>query len=374
MRYFALVLLMSGLAIGASSCGGTAPPPDQKGPGALAGGNGVGPGRIEGDAPPSDARFTIFCDVIRGPNHVAEAARLKEQLSSKYNLHAWHIIHADDQSTLYYGYYRTFTDDKSDPAEFAHSQADMKAIRNLMNGQNDRLFPRALFLSINEPDPDAPPKWNLANAPAGSYWSLQVAAYLDFPERKRMAVDQVRIMRERGIEAYYYHGETISSVCVGAWPRSAVKEQEADAARPASPDDRPLIIGDTLPGNIADNMYDKEGHKLLVESQKLEIKSPGLAQAIHDFPQHVINGEAHGMRDKNGALISDPSFLVVLPNVDERTASREPSPADVGADNGANEATRAILGNDPPKDFNSQPAPQPRERYGHLNSVDGKQQ
>ena len=54
-------------------------------------------------------------------------------------------------------------------------------------------------------------------------WSVQIAAYEGSTQRKKFAVDAVRDARAEGVPAYYYHGPSISSVCVGAWPRAAVR-------------------------------------------------------------------------------------------------------------------------------------------------------
>jgi hypothetical protein len=371
MKNLALLLMMSAVAVGGLSCGGTTPTPDQRGSGALTANAGKSAGtlRIDGDAPPLDARFTIYCAVVRGPNHVVEATQLKEQLNRSSGLHAWHIIHADDQSTLYYGYYRTFSDEKADPAEFARAQSEMRAVQAIKNAQGDALFQRVLFQPINEPDPDAPVAWNLANVPATAYWSLQVAAYYNYPERKQDAVAQVKDMRAKGIEAYYYHGETISSICVGAYPRSAIKEQDRSHVETPSPEDRPLVVAGTLPQNVDGTMKDKEGHRLVVESLRLEVKSPALAQAIRDFPQHIINGEAHAIRDKDGNPVYDPSFIVLVPHADERLASQQQDEdaRNAAAARGADQATRAFI-----NEVGANNDSTTRSRYGHLNSVDQK--
>ena len=39
-----------------------------------------------------------------------------------------------------------------------------------------------------------------------SYWSVQITAFKDNPLRKQAAVDAVKELRAKGVEAYYYHG------------------------------------------------------------------------------------------------------------------------------------------------------------------------
>src|SRR4051812_23224805 len=57
--------------------------------------------------PPKDAQWTIYCYSVRDPNHVAIVKQLKDELLKTSNMKSWYILHDDQQSTLYYGYYRT---------------------------------------------------------------------------------------------------------------------------------------------------------------------------------------------------------------------------------------------------------------------------
>jgi hypothetical protein len=63
-----------------------------------------------------------------------------------------------------------------------------------------------------------PPEWHVKHC-AGPY-TLEVAEFYNerrFNERKQAAVETCRLLREKGYEAYYWHGPQRSSVCVGAW-------------------------------------------------------------------------------------------------------------------------------------------------------------
>jgi hypothetical protein len=369
-----LPLLSLALALGAMSCGGD-PPPQQTNNNTIqpeTGGNNAPPvavtpshgptaPRLEGDAPPADAEFTLFCDVIRGPNHVLTATRLKEQLTGKDGLTAWHIIHSDDSSMFFYGYYKTFDDKDHFPAEVARAQADLHRIEALKNAQGDRLFHSAMFLPISQPDPDAPPQWDLAKTPGTAYWSLQIAAYEGSPDRKKAAVEAVRGLRSLGAEAYYYHGETISSVCIGAWPKNAIKEQDLRSGGTADQTAIPLIVGGQLPPNVSPEMFDREGNRLVIEAPKVEYLDPTLAKATRDYPRHAVNGDDHYRVAHDGQKVFDPSFLVLVPHADSTPV---PSIAlhDESANTGANQATSAIIDN---------PTGTPQNGgLGHLRSID----
>ena len=112
-------------------------------------------------------------------------------------LHDWYLVHNEDESILCYGYYGEMTD--------AKAKADKKKIEGLLGVNGEPLFSGLVFQPVGSPDPDSPPEWNLANVPASKYWSLQVAAFRGFPERKKYAVEAVREARAQGVEAYYFH-------------------------------------------------------------------------------------------------------------------------------------------------------------------------
>lgn len=266
-------------------------------------------------APPPGAQWTIYCQTISGPDHVARANRYKEQLAlATPELRDWYVIHQDGQSTLYYGFYRSF-DDIKDP-ETQRAQRDRRTIDALSDRQGNRPFKFAFFVALDSPDPVAPPEWNLANA-SGAY-SLQIAAYTGHPLRKQAAVDAVRDARAQGIEAYYYHGENTSSVCVGAWPENAVvRRQEVVNARPGDPDQPFIAAGIPLPEDAARNQRDAQGRPIRVEQERFEIVDASLSRAMRAFPEHAVNGEVSitTVVDASGKRVSRPasSFVVPIP-------------------------------------------------------------
>jgi hypothetical protein len=139
-----------------------------------------------------------------------------------------------------------------------------------------------------------------------------VAAYQGSPERKRFAVDAVRAFRSHGIPAYYYHGETISSVCIGTWPRSAVKEQGVrDDAHTVDPSQPILVLADKAPPGINPELHDADGKKVLIVAPRLEILDPSMLETIGKYPRHSVNGEDHA-KIADGQQVFDPSFLVEI--------------------------------------------------------------
>src|SRR5438105_2620566 len=112
--------------------------------------------------PPKDAQYTIYCQIIAGPDHVERSRQLRQALRQGTALKDWYVIHAADQSTLYYGFYRT-TDprDSHDSKEGARAIGDLNTIRAMVDTNGFRPFSASLPVLIDSPDPAANPAWDL---------------------------------------------------------------------------------------------------------------------------------------------------------------------------------------------------------------------
>jgi len=272
--------------------------------------------------PPKDAQFTLYCADYTGPAHVEVANRVKQDLTATSGLRNWYVIHQEDRSTLFYGYYKELDD--------SALKRDRAAIEAMQDQHGNRIVRSAIAVSVDAPDPIAPPEWNLANMRRGEldkrhYWTLQIAAYKDDPSRKQAAVDSVRAARQSGIEAYYYHGETVSSVCVGVWPEEAIRIEGmkvvpggrdlqsggAFGAASSDPDQQILVA----PGmKIPEQMHkaaDKRG--MTVAQPKVTIVDPSMMQMKQQFPEHAVNGAMEMMTDSNGQRVPRPSLVVQIP-------------------------------------------------------------
>jgi len=271
--------------------------------------------------PPVDAQWTILCESVDGPAHVQDAAILKTRLIQASGMPDWYVIHSDKDSTIYYGYYRTF----DNPAEKKRAEQDRDAVATLTDRLGNRLIRGGVFVAVNAPDPVSPPDWNLLNAPKNAYWSMEIATFSGNPKRKEAAVQMVREMRERGEPAYYYHGPSSSSVCVGAWPRDAVAEQGTgitpktgntrDDAHNVDPNQPLLVFGgiDAAPPNVAGRVLEPgTGKAMTVEGKKLDIQSQDMKKWIAIYPSHFVNYELHGSQNGNQTF-ADPSVLIIIP-------------------------------------------------------------
>jgi hypothetical protein len=282
---------------------------------------------VDPSIPPSDAQFTLYCQAVAGPAHVEQANIAKESLLKMTGMKDWYIVHQEGQSIIYYGFYRSIDDPKD--KDTARAQADRKKIDALKDAAGNKVFDRPLFVQIDSPDPAAPQEWNLLNSKG--YWSLQIGAYKDSPQRKQMAVEAVRDARKRGIEAYYYHGETTSSVCIGAWPRDAVREQEDAAAQAQDPGQDILVLPQALPAGANVQIRNRDGAPVKAVAPKFDILDPSMSAAKEQYPTHALNGEVHTkvVDDPNTgkkAEVEDPSFFVVVPHKAPSLLRQEPAP------------------------------------------------
>ncbi len=268
---------------------------------------------------PKDARWTILCASLGMQNHAEFARSLKNSLAGASGLKDWYIVRSANHTTLYYGFYKAI-DDKIDAREAARAAEDRRRIRALVDSRTaQRMFPQAIHVALESADPAAPPEWNLVNAKG--FYTLQVAILKDDPDRKLKAVEAVREARAQGHDAYYYHGPTSSSVCVGTWPDSAVRVQAEGTAQ------HPNSVVVTLPPSMAPNAgMTPDGRPIEVIQQKVEIVDASLMAVMKAFPYTIFNGiEARKMRNPQTGQerwVRSPSRIVRIPGVDG--AGRDP--------------------------------------------------
>jgi len=266
---------------------------------------------------PKDAQFTILCEPITDPNHIVKSKQRKAQLMAATGMSDWYIIHGEDESTLYYGFYRSFND-PNDPKEAARVQSDRQKLNAITDTMGDRPFKACVVVEIDSPDPTAPAQWDLARlrldeADAEHYWSLQIAAYRESPARKEYAVEVVKAARAQGIEAYFFHGDTTSSVCIGMWPKEAVKEVDRAEAVDRNPNAAPMLVvpPELMPKEGAD-VRNAEGQKLNPVAPRHIPVDPTLIATMRQFPTHAVNGDDI-YREVKGKRVADPSFLIIVP-------------------------------------------------------------
>jgi hypothetical protein len=277
-----------------------------------------GPQQSTGSVPPADARFTIFCDKLEGPAHVAQATMIKSRLMQTSGMNDWYVIHTEKDSTIFYGYYR----DLDIPVEKHRADSDRARLAHLTDVRGNSVIRGNILVPVPTPDPTAPADWNLLNTPQDAYWTIEIATFAGDAMRKEAAVQAVRELRAQGETAYYYHGPTASSVCIGAWKRSAVAEQGTginkegatrDDAHTQSADQPLLVIDDIRPPNMPSRVLEPgTGKPMTVVALHLEIVDPTMKRAAENplFKYHRVNYELRGVQEGQ----PDPSVLVVIPH------------------------------------------------------------
>lgn len=336
MKWVVRSLIVSGVVL--TGCGG---PTGKQGAGSAVMqpvGQSGGPVAIDDAAiPPADALWTIACAQIKGSGHVERAKVYKQQIAATTGLKGFYVVHEDDLSTLYFGFYKSIDPRASDreggeasAKEGARAQNDLARMRSFLNGVGDPIFPQAGMSPLVPADPQAPAEWDLRNVdrykrdgdPTKACWSLEIAVYKDSPQRKQAAVDSVREMREKGIkDAYFYHGKTSSSVCIGTWPEAAVTQIVPERG---SSDDQVLVMPQGMVPGMKGEVKGSDGHKIRAVELKAVPVDPTLLDTMSKYPARAVNGYdiKHTYKGRNGGLVErlDPSLVIYIPRLDETSA------------------------------------------------------
>lgn len=131
--------------------------------------------------------------------------------------------------------------------------------------------------------------------PKRAFWSLQIMAFRGHQLRKEAAVQAVADLRAKGVEAYYFHGDSVSSVTVGKWTYDAVKEQNRtdemkDVAHSTA--GTPLVVS-SIP--ISEDLEARRIDGKQAVSVAPEARNPELRHASHDATVPGARGE---LRDR----------------------------------------------------------------------------
>jgi hypothetical protein len=289
---------------------------------------GAGAGGSAASVIPQGARWTIYCAAFNGPGHAENARAVRDQMLRQTKLGDWYIVQTAGSSTLYYGYYREI-DEKTDAAEAARAAADRRAIGALTDAAGARIFPLAVVMPLDQPDPWSRPEWDLRNA--RGYWSLQIAAMRDRPDRRRLVAEAVEELRKQGIEAYYLHGPALSAICVGAFPENAVRVSEGT---PNTDPNVPVFVTEAF-GALPQYITAADGRLVQVQQPKAEAVDPALRRLIAEFATLTTDSPEGGsegrivIKDGRQVLVPNPSFLVRIPREGAVASTGAASPSNL---------------------------------------------
>lgn len=272
--------------------------------------------------------YTIFCMTFSGKGHIEQAKSLRDKMIKSTDIKDWYVVSTTETSTLYYGYYTTI-DEKKDPKEAARAQKDRKAVGDIQSNGKPMFMP--LLLTVEEADPAGKPEWDLRNAKG--FWSLQIAAFKDDPHRKTSAVQAVAELRKEGVDAFFYHGPTVSSVCVGSFPESAATVTEGPDVKPS--DSAVLVAPSNIP--LPDKTFrTRDGQPILVKQPKIIITDPEFKALMAKYPNHATDGVEGREFTVRGQKVPqyDPSVPVKIPKNEGYTATAPKIPTEVLAPTG----------------------------------------
>lgn len=265
------------------------------------------------------AKYTIVLMTFEGPGHVKRAKETRDRLAKATGMREMYLVHSENLSTLYHGYYGAISFDDNE-AEAARAKSDMAKLSQFKNGEV-AVFPGALFVMIPTPDPEAPREWDLRNA-KGVY-SLEIGAFKDRVDRKEAAVSAVKEARGMGLEAYFYHGPTTSSVLVGAFPAEALKTIRPDVRIDS---DKELLVVPFKPKDLPESgeFLQADGTTAKVVEFRVEVTDLQLKSLMKQFPEHAVNGAVAVRRmtdPKTGRVIEKmaESFIVDITQIQKES-------------------------------------------------------
>lgn len=283
------------------------------------------------------ALWTIYCHSFSGPTRAQEAKATRDAMIVRSGMHGWYVIHQESESILFYGHYRSTDRSADDPADRKDAQqahADLKKIQELQDSDQNRLFPLTVFIQTPQPGSEGPPEWDLRKTSADKVWTLYVGVYKDNPERKRACVQAVKALRDAGEEAYYYHDDSASIICLGAWPASAVKQPEQAVASSRDPNEEVWVYNTPLAPKVPREFTTNDGRQVKIYDTTIKILDESLQRTIDLHPDFMTNGvvmarEVKDPRTGEKKLIKHTSQLLAIPRRD-RAGSEAPPAAQEG--------------------------------------------
>jgi len=237
------------------------------------------PGRQAATAAQAGApgEYTILLYADDQPGHAETVSRFHQETQKNTGWQGLFVVNEPTRSMLFWSRYPTI--------EAAQDNLHKAKAYAAPSGLN--IFALAMVVPVGGAD-EGPPEWDLLNA-TGAYTVL-VAVYYDMPEkkyigRKKFAIDDVRLLRQQGYQAYYYHGPARSNVTIGSFPASSVE-----------------TVRESAGGGIVE--------RKVVRDERIQ-------KLLNDFPQLSVNGAGVRVPGFDAArkpvLRDQGSYLVEIP-------------------------------------------------------------
>jgi len=167
---------------------------------------------------PKGTPWTILCMERQGPGRQETIRRFAETLKRTPGIREEDVIIWDepehDVTRLYYGTYYRKTNPRTGSTDIPWGlRRDLRLIKDLGTPDGKPVFLLARKVRVPQRDVGKP-EWELSRNASGKY-SLQVAVFEpsdEFWEFKKAAAEYCELLRDKGYEAYYYHGDGASMV------------------------------------------------------------------------------------------------------------------------------------------------------------------
>ena len=222
-----------------------------------------------------------------GAEDLAGAKGMLGEIAQQSDWSDLHIIQTETTTKICRGYFRSFSTSKA--------QRTFQEVRNYSDASGRRPFAQAAFSALPVSQQKqivfGPAEWEIRQASGET--TLCIGFYVNdgkVKDRLARAVKEVRELRGRGVEAWYYHGQYRSGVYVSHF--GAYYEW--------------VTVGEKTSGE-------------LIRARKLTTRDPAFRALLEKYPElrkYKVNGKAE--IKKAGILeVYDKSRLVLISRLNE---------------------------------------------------------
>jgi hypothetical protein len=165
------------------------------------------------------AKFTIVLAQYDFADRDNNAQRLMQRASEVLKTNDIWLEKLPRRLSVNYGRF-----DKNTPKSLI--QQEFKRVKKLYRQLDAGPYQFSFIRELPEPDPPAPAEWSLLNQTC--YYSLEIGAYYNVPEkeyysRKEDAVKAVKGLRASGDPAFFVHGQHETRIYIGCMPHNVTE-------------------------------------------------------------------------------------------------------------------------------------------------------
>ncbi len=243
--------------------------------------------------------LTILLLEYKGPEAVDSAYRLARELTEQ-NLPDVFVVEGPQYGAVCVGRYERL----KDPA----ARKMLARVRGIRDARGQYPFVGVMLMPVPEPAPSS--KWLLEEAPG--VFTLHIASW-EAPGRKDAAQEYARTLREKGYEAYVYHGPRLSMVTLGAFGLEIFD----DPSKVGRPGRKPRIVGPTVLG------LRKEFPRMRLEGQLAPMVKRKDGKEVPLVPTGLVRIPGRETPPTGGVVVPSALYRVSLQLVSTETGLAE---------------------------------------------------